>query len=396
MGRTVAPQSPGRAEQSTKGASISLDHLVKSYSAASEAAVDDVSLEIEAGEFVSFLGPSGSGKTTTLNMIAGFTPITSGRVLVDGCDVARLPAYRRGLGFVFQHYALFPHMTVAQNVAYSLRRRKVPRAEADRRVEEALALVRLDGLGDRRPAQLSGGQQQRVALARAFVFEPSALLLDEPLGALDRQLREWLQRELKRLHRELSITFVYVTHDQVEAMSMSDRIAVFNRGRPEQVGTPAELYRTPRTLFVAQFLGESTVLRGCRPADASTVIYGDSRLAVPVGPAPGGDVAMVLRPESLSISHHGEGARAEGRAVPVTITNLIYLGSSRRLDVCLPDGREGSVIQAAESESDWRPGDQAWLTWQVGHSVVVPDPVAQPETSNSQPIAANALEGNHV
>ena len=226
------------------------------------AAVDGVDLEIADGEFFSMLGPSGSGKTTTLRMIAGFELPTEGRVWLHGVDVTRKPPFERDVNTVFQDYALFPHMSVGDNVAYGLTVRKVPRAERERRVGEALAMVRLAGYEGRKPSQLSGGQRQRVALARALVNRPRVLLLDEPLGALDLKLREEMQLELKAIQQEVGITFIYVTHDQEEALTMSDRLAVFNRGRIEQMGTPAELYERPSTAFVAGFVGTSNLLRG--------------------------------------------------------------------------------------------------------------------------------------
>ena len=224
-------------------------------------AVDGVDLTIAAGEFFTLLGPSGSGKTTCLRMIGGFTLPTAGRILIGGEDVSRRPPYARPVNTVFQDYALFPHMSVRDNVAYSLMVRKVPAAERARRADELLALVQLAGVGERRPAQLSGGQRQRVALARALINQPHVLLLDEPLGALDLKLREQMQSELKALQRQLGITFLFITHDQHEALSMSDRIGVFNLGRLEQVGTPQEVYNAPATRFVAQFVGAANVLR---------------------------------------------------------------------------------------------------------------------------------------
>jgi putative spermidine/putrescine transport system ATP-binding protein len=289
--------------------------------------------------------------------------------------VAALPAHRRDLGFVFQHYALFPHLTAAQNIAYPLRRRRVARRDIATRVREAMELVHLDDLGDRLPAQLSGGQQQRVALARAIVYQPRVLLLDEPLGALDRQLRERLQRELKRLHRELGITFVCVTHDQDEALSMADRIAIFDRGRLQQVGTPSELYRHPDSLFVARFLGDSTVLRGCRPSGDGALVHAGTRLGVPEGVSGrAGPVALVLRPEALFLSAR-DAARPDGvNAIGVDVADVVYLGHTRRVTVVLPDGTEGSITQAADDPADWRPGESAWLTWSPQHGAVVPDP----------------------
>ena len=228
-------------------------------------AVDGVTLDIAAGEFFSLLGPSGCGKTTSLRMIAGFELPDSGRVHVGGKDITDLPVHRRDMGMVFQSYALFPHRTVAENVAFGLRMREVPKPEIERRVKAALAQVALTGLEERKPGQLSGGQQQRVALARALVVEPPVLLCDEPLGALDRKLRQQMQFELKELQKRLGVTLVFVTHDQEEALAMSDRIAVMNRGRVEQVGAPTEIYERPRTRFVADFIGEINILEEARP-----------------------------------------------------------------------------------------------------------------------------------
>jgi ABC-type Fe3+/spermidine/putrescine transport system ATPase subunit len=248
-------------------------------------AVDAVTLDIKAGEFFSLLGPSGCGKTTSLRMIAGFEMPDSGRVHVGGQDITDVPVHRRDMGMVFQSYALFPHRTVAENVAFGLRMREVPKPEIQRRVAAALAQVALTGLEERKPGQLSGGQQQRVALARALVIEPRVLLCDEPLGALDRKLRQQMQFELKELQRRLGVTLVFVTHDQEEALAMSDRIAVMNHGRVEQVGAPTEIYEHPRTRFVADFIGEINLLedgakpRALRPEKIRLVPPGEARLA---------------------------------------------------------------------------------------------------------------------
>ena len=276
-----APDRPGRS----RGAPVRLERLTKRYD--DVVAVDDISLDIAAGEFVSLLGPSGSGKTTTLMMVAGFQDVTAGAITVGDREISRLPPHKRDIGVVFQHYALFPHMRVAENIGFPLRMRDVSKAESRRRVAEALRLVQLEDYGDRYPRQLSGGQQQRVALARAVVFEPGLALMDEPLGALDRQLREQMQFEIKRLQNTLGITVIYVTHDQEEALVMSDRIAVMNRGRVEQFAAPDELYNRPATAFVATFVGESNVIGGPRDGE------------------PGGAVAM----------DSDEGHRLEGRAV---------------------------------------------------------------------------------
>ena len=265
-------------------AAIRLDQVTKVFDG-KVIAVDQVTLDIAAGEFFSLLGPSGCGKTTSLRMIAGFEMPDSGRVHVGGQDITDVPVHRRDMGMVFQSYALFPHRTVAENVAFGLRMRDVAKPEIARRVAAALAQVALTGLEDRKPGQLSGGQQQRVALARALVVEPRVLLCDEPLGALDRKLRQQMQFELKELQRRLGVTLVFVTHDQEEALAMSDRIAVMNAGRVEQVGAPTEIYERPRTRFVADFIGEINILeeagqaRALRPEKIRLVATADARLA---------------------------------------------------------------------------------------------------------------------
>jgi len=294
-------------------ADVSVRGLRKSYGTVT--AVDGVDLEIGRGEFFTMLGPSGSGKTTTLRMIAGFERPDAGTVELAGKDVSSLPPFDRDVNTVFQDYALFPHMTVQQNVEYGLRVKKVPRAERDVKAREVLAMVRLEGYGDRKPAQLSGGQRQRVALARAIVNRPQALLLDEPLGALDLKLRQELQIELKQIQKELGMTFVYVTHDQEEALTMSDRIAVFNDGRIEQVGTPAEMYEHPRTTFVAGFIGTSNILE----RDGRT---------------------FTVRPEKIRLSADDS---ADGE--PGTITAAVYLGPVTKFIVALDGGGELTVVQ---------------------------------------------------
>ncbi len=353
------------------GAALDLVNLTKTYG--SFAAAREITLSIEAGEFVTFLGPSGSGKTTTLNMIAGFIQPTEGEIHLAGRPIANLPPHRRDIGMVFQHYALFPHMTVAQNIAFPLRQRRVPRAEVRRRVDEALAMVRLEGLGDRHPRQLSGGQQQRVALARAVVFSPQVLLMDEPLGALDKKLREWLQLEIKRVHRELGITFIYVTHDQEEALVLSDRIAVFNDGRIDQVGTATDLYERPRTLFAAEFLGESTLFHGRiqRGGDGTYLDGALGRIVVEASTLPDGTPAVVVvRPERLRIVHPG-GAPGVN-LIDAVVSQVIYLGSSRRLQLELPDGRAATVREPAGSLSPAQEGDRTQITWDLENGIVLP------------------------
>jgi putative spermidine/putrescine transport system ATP-binding protein len=292
------------------------------------AAVDRINLTIDDGEFFAMLGPSGSGKTTSLRLIAGFDWPTSGRVLLHGADVGRLPPYRRDVNTVFQDYALFPHMSVADNVGYGLMVRGVPMAERLRRVDEMLALVRLGGFGERRPTQLSGGQRQRVALARALINQPRILLLDEPLGALDLKLREQMQLELKAIQRRIGITFVYVTHDQGEALSMGDRIAVFDRGRIEQIGAPAEIYDRPASAFVANFVGISNVILG----EAAQRLTGDA-------------MAFSIRPEKIRVLGPDDVAEGDSVVVDGEVVDLLYFGVNSRVVLRLDDGLNLTVIE---------------------------------------------------
>lgn len=356
-----------------KGTSIDISGCSKVYGAFT--ALDNVSLKVEPGEFMSFLGPSGSGKTTTLNLIAGFTDLTQGDIRLDDRPINNVPAHKRNIGVVFQHYALFPHMTVAKNVVYPLRQRRVPRAQSDKQVALALAKVHLEDFAHRYPSELSGGQQQRVALARAMVFNPTVLLMDEPLGALDKKLREVLQLEIRRIHRELGSTFVYVTHDQEEALVLSDRIAVFNKGRIEQVGTGHELYSNPQTLFVGQFIGESSILRGAHKVAGQDTALDVGGVTVSAAGLPKGDAAQVilLRPEDLiiqpvnsSVDHDGRTNRLQG-----TVSEAIYLGSGMKYVVLLKDGtsvvvrssnQNGNFGIGAQVEIAWRPKDGKLLT----------------------------------
>jgi spermidine/putrescine transport system ATP-binding protein len=324
-------------------------------------AVDAIDLEIPAGGFFSLLGPSGCGKTTTLRMIAGFEEPTSGRVLLDGRDIVRTPPSKRPVNTVFQSYALFPHLRVFDNVAFGLRRAGVPRDEVRRRAGEALELVQLSGYARRKPGQLSGGQQQRVALARALVLKPAVLLLDEPLGALDAKLRRQLQVELKQLQAQVGITFVYVTHDQEEALTMSDRIAVVNQGRIEQAATPKDLYEEPANAFVADFLGVSNLMDATVAGPAGTgarVSLSDS-FAVDVlrgDVGQRGQVKVVIRPERIGV----EPADTPGpNRVPGLVSSVVYLGSGLQLAIQLASGHSVTALvpnTGEEAVSAWAPG----------------------------------------
>jgi spermidine/putrescine ABC transporter ATP-binding subunit len=304
-------------------------------------AVDAMDLVIFEGEFLSLLGPSGCGKTTTLNLIAGFVEPTAGRILIDGEDVTGLPAHLRGLGVVFQSYALFPHLSVFENVAFGLRERRTPSAEIARRVGEALELVQLDRQGRQRPAELSGGMQQRVALARALVYRPRVLLLDEPLAALDKKLREEMRDELRAIQRSVGITTVFVTHDQAEALGLSDRIAVMSRGRIEQLGAPREIYERPASRFVADFIGASTVLRGRAVAEDRVALSPDLTIRVNVGSLlrVGDQIELAIRPERVRLAAApGEGT-AEAR-----IEALVYQGALTEVTARLADGQRVRVF----------------------------------------------------
>ena len=351
-------------------AGISLNSVTKRYGEST--VVDEIDLVIEPGEFMTFLGPSGSGKTTTLNMIAGFTSVSEGLLHIYGKPVAKLPPHKRDIGMVFQNYALFPHKTVAENIAYPLQRRKLSKTVQQEKVAAALGMVRMGDFGDRYPSELSGGQQQRVALARALVYEPRVLLMDEPLGALDKKLREWLQTEIKRIHREVGSTFVYVTHDQEEALSMSDRIAVFNNGKIEQVGTSEDLYEAPQTLFVGRFLGESTVLlgTGIKVGERHTAIEVAGHRVVADGQSVHDDLAILIRPENLRLESAGTVPTESQNTIPVTIIDVTYLGASRRYTVRLPDGSEGAVRLGQDARIHNR-GDEVAMMWEIPSGVLL-------------------------
>lgn len=351
---------------------LTLKQLEKRYSADEAPAVDSIDLKIEPGQFMTFLGPSGSGKTTTLNMVAGFLEPSGGSIMLDGRDLVSVPPHRRNFGMVFQDYALFPHMTVFDNVAFPLRQRGVPKKETRRLVEDIISRFALEPLLYRKPDQLSGGQQQRVALARAVVFSPDILLLDEPLGALDRKLRQTLQTEVRRLHRELGLTFVFVTHDQDEAMFLSDRIAVFNKGRIERVGAPAELYDDPGTLFVAGFLGEANVFAG-RVGNASTYEWQGERLRRRESALPG-DAVLVVRPEWIRLVDSID-AVGEANSVAATVLDVARLGGgATRVDLRFVDGNVGAATLPATTVVRARPGDEVRAVWDVdAQAFVTPD-----------------------
>ena len=362
---------------------VRLDRVTKRFG--DQVAVDDLSVDIQHGEFFSLLGPSGCGKTTTLRMIGGFEDPTSGNVSLGETDVTALPPYRRDVNTVFQSYALFPHLDVFENVAFGLRRRRVSKSEVTTRVAEMLRLVDLPGFERRRPGQLSGGQQQRVALARALVNEPRVLLLDEPLGALDLKLCKQMQLELKRIQQEVQITFLYVTHDQEEAMTMSNRLAVMRRGRVEQIGPPEEVYDRPRTEFVAGFLGASNLLAGevkeHRGDDVAVLVAGGSVVRVPAARMPDGtaDVKVGVRPEKI----HMEGAAAPPpapgwNAVEGDLRDVTYIGVSHQFTVVGPAGAILTVYEQNRGvDSVPRAGERVRLRWRPEHTFAV-EPAATP------------------
>ncbi|HEY7033242.1 MAG TPA: ABC transporter ATP-binding protein [Thermomicrobiales bacterium] len=344
-------------------------------------AVAGISLSVEPGEFITLLGPSGCGKTTTLRMIGGFEYPTSGTIEILGREMGGLPPYRRPVNTVFQHYALFPHMTVAANVGYGLEMARVPRDERRQRVARALELVRLPHLEKRKPTELSGGQQQRVALARALVNRPDVLLLDEPLGALDLKLRKAMQLELKRLNREVRATFIYVTHDQEEALTMSDRIAVMSEGRILQLGTPTDVYERPRNRFVADFVGQTNFLEGTlvrivgQFADVEVPGSGIVRGRVSPGEAPAGPVTIAVRPERVALATDlvPGGAPWGWNSLGGTIAGVTYLGTHTQIVVALPAGAEVMVHRQNRTGGDGvpQPGDNALVAFDPASATVL-------------------------
>jgi len=357
---------------------IRLDRVTKAFG--DTIAVDDLSLDIEEGEFFSMLGPSGCGKTTTLRMIGGFDDPTRGTIYLGGRDVTDLPPYRRDVNTVFQSYALFPHFNVFENVAFGLRRRKVDRSEIERRVKESLELVDLVGFDRRKPGQMSGGQQQRVALARALVNRPKVLLLDEPLGALDLKLRKQMQLELKRIQEEVGITFIYVTHDQEEAMTMSNRLAVMRHGKAEQIGPPEDVYENPQTEFVASFLGASNLLDGelkeQRNGTSTVLLTGGDAVNLPSERAPFGSGASVkvgVRPEKITIEPEDDQTSAPGlNTVSGLLRMSTYIGVSHQYKVEGPGGATLTVwVQNLGTNPAPHPGERVRLSWQPDHTFAV-------------------------
>ena len=333
---------------------IRVTALTRTYS--SFKALDSVDLSVAHGEFVTLLGPSGSGKSTLLNLISGMTEPTSGKIEIDGRDATNQPTNQRGLGMVFQNYALMPHMTVFENVAFPLQVRKIPKSEIEERVRDVLRLIQLEHVADRKPKQLSGGQQQRISLARCIVYRPSIILMDEPLGALDKKLREDMQLEIKRLHADLGITMIYVTHDQEEALAMSDRIVLMRKGRIEQQGKPEELYFRPDTLFTADFLGSSNLLKGTLDPAARVLETAHGRLPLPAarsGEPVSGDAVLMIRPELVRLVANDGSETWPG--LEAVVRDSIVLGSFVRHYLELPAGKR-VIVQEPSGASLSRPG----------------------------------------
>jgi len=367
---------------------VRLVQVVKSFG--EFVAVDHIDLEVRDGEFFSLLGPSGCGKTTTLRMIGGFEEPTSGLIELQGQDVTWLPPYQRNVNTVFQSYALFPHLTIFENVAFGLRRKGLKSGEIVTRVSEMLELVELPGYEHRKPSQISGGQAQRVALARALINRPAVLLLDEPLGALDLKLRKQMQVELKRIQQEVGITFIYVTHDQEEAMTMSDRIAVMNRGRYEQLGDPESLYERPETRFVAGFLGVSNLIDGTieEGSDVYAVcrLPDDTRIRLPRTALNGSSRVMVgVRPEKLTLVGLDETAPAGHNTLEGRIRDASYMGASTSYMVRSKNGQDITVyeqnVERTSHGSLHRPGEDVRIAWSPDHTFAVPADEAETETA---------------
>jgi putative spermidine/putrescine transport system ATP-binding protein len=351
---------------------ISLENVTKRFGTLTT--VDRVSLDIGQGEFVAFLGPSGCGKTTTLRMIAGLTLASEGSIRFGARDVTELPPYLRNAGLVFQGYALFPHMSVAENVAFGLEMRKVGGAEAQRRVSEALALVKLDHLADRLPKQLSGGQQQRVALARAIVYEPEVLLLDEPLSALDAKLRHEVRTDLRRLQSKLGLTTIFVTHDQDEALSVADRIVVMSAGKVEQVGTPREIYQRPASRFVAEFIGMTNIVAGAVEAGGRFRTAGGESFAIPAESRRGEVSAVAVRPEQITLRRAGADDDAgDASGLKATVEDIVYRGALTELVLRTASGMPLVVHRQngdQPQDDEPKPGEAVVAVWPVGATML--------------------------
>jgi putative spermidine/putrescine transport system ATP-binding protein len=364
-----AAVSPGAGQEAAAGEPLVRFRGVQKTYDGVHVVVQRLDLDIRRGEFLTLLGPSGSGKTTTLMMLAGFESPTAGDIVLEGRPITRTPPHKRHFGMVFQNYALFPHLSVGRNVAYPLTVRKVAKAEQEQRVARALGMVRLDGMADRLPSQLSGGQQQRVALARALVFEPQLVLMDEPLGALDKQLREHMQIELKELHRQLGVTFVYVTHDQGEALTMSDRVAVFNDGAIQQIDVVDRMYEAPANRFVAGFIGDSTALKGTvravhvdNSSDRCGIVLTDGRVISGVnvnGVSVGTEVEACIRPERIVL--HAQPVE-RGNVLQAVVSGVIYFGDHLRLLCDVGAGQAPAVVKLPLSASVVpQAGNDVWL-----------------------------------
>ena len=390
---TLATEGAAPSDASTGIAhpAIAIRHVTKRFG--DSIAVDDIDLQLAQGEFFALLGPSGCGKTTTLRMVGGFELPSLGNIYLDGGDVTMLPPYKRDVNTVFQSYALFPHLTVLDNVTFGLRRKGVGKAEAESRAQEHLELVGLGGYGKRRPLQLSGGQQQRVALARALVNHPKVLLLDEPMGALDAKIRKSMQLELKRIQREVGITFLYVTHDQNEAMSMSDRLAVMNAGRIEDLGEPQRVYDRPATQFVAEFLGTCNVIEpdgssgGLRLPDGTALVVDGAGAGLPTGGRVG------IRPEKVVVTRADAVTQASStNTVRGTVITATYLGASTEYEVSTPwGGVLKAFAQNLADSSRARPGEEVVLTWDASHAfLLAPSPEPTPvEVEKAEEAAAS-------
>jgi putative spermidine/putrescine transport system ATP-binding protein len=376
VGALEPTSDAGTGRKAVSGASVVLDRLDKCFGGV--VAVSDLSLAIQPGEFITFLGPSGSGKTTTLMMIAGFEFPTGGEIYIDSRPIVRTPPYRRNIGMVFQNYALFPHLTVAENVGFPLKQRGVDKRVIAGRIADVLEIMQLSGYQARYPRQLSGGQQQRIALARAIIFNPRVLLMDEPLSALDKQLREGLQLEIKRLHEQLGITFIYVTHDQREALVMSDRVAVMNNGRIEQVGSPADLYDRPINRFVAAFVGESNffecTLLGIEGDRAVVGLGGVTVKALSHGPGRiGAPVVLAVRPEKIQfVDSPGTSQELGMNVLPAVVRDVTFVGETHRY---LLEAEFGAVIVLKQQHRfnvrSHLPTEPVVIEWHVEDTLVV-------------------------